>query len=152
TDAVLAEALARPLAGVPVASHLADAVALDQLRELGNHGLGRERRPPLTQRVHHDHVLLTMPYRQRHAVDAAPRRIDEAVVPHALPRHPPAHARRHARFHRLARDKAFDVAAELRKPLSLRTRRVLLQRRVNDALRYARIHLTRRGLPHQDRI
>ena len=58
----------------------------------------------------------------------------------------------HAEVHRLATDKAFHVDPELRRPLGHRARLILLHRRVDDALRHARIYLARGSLPHKDGI
>src|SRR5262245_10959972 len=103
---MLAEALARPLAGIAVADQRADEIALERASELGNHVPGREWRATLTYCVDDNHVLLTMAYRQGHAVGTAARRIDEAPVAHPRHRHPLAHPQRHARLYRFARDKA----------------------------------------------
>ena len=56
-DAVFPERLDRPLARIFVALHDVDTVGLEQAAELVDHGLGRERRPHLAERVQHDNAI-----------------------------------------------------------------------------------------------
>ena len=55
-DAVLAEPLARPVAGVAVTRDLGDAVTFEQLRELTHHIFRAESRFAFTQRIKDDHI------------------------------------------------------------------------------------------------
>src|SRR4029077_16448372 len=79
-DAMLAEQLARKLAGVSVAGHTADTIGFQQRREVIDHRIRRERRAGLANGVDDNPVFGLMRNCQREAVIGAAARISESSV------------------------------------------------------------------------
>ena len=71
-DAMLAEQLARKLAGVSVAGHTADTIGLQQRREVIDHCIRRERRAGLANGIDDNPVLRLVRDCQREAVSEPP--------------------------------------------------------------------------------
>ena len=79
-DAMLAEQLARKLAGVSVAGHTADTIGFQQRREVIDHRIRRERRAGLANGIDDNPVLGLVRDCQREAVIGAAARISESSV------------------------------------------------------------------------
>ena len=133
-DAMLAEQLARKLAGVSVAGHTADTVGFQQRREVIDHRIRRERRAGLANGIDDNPVLGLVRDCQREAVIGAAARISESSVKVVCGRQHLAIVAS-ATFDDFECDEALDVGAELREILGRRAGAVLLQRAIDHALR-----------------
>ncbi len=68
---MLAEAFDWPLAAVAIALYFCNSVGLEQISELTHHVLRREWRTTFTNCIKHDHIVLYVGDRARHAFGAA---------------------------------------------------------------------------------
>src|SRR5262249_50525379 len=67
-DPALTKLLARPLATVTIADHVADAIRLQQFGEFISHGLGAKRRPRFAECIDDDGAIVLMGNRKCHAI------------------------------------------------------------------------------------
>ncbi len=136
-NAVHAEALARPLAGVPVAGDAMHAIALKRLGEVGDDALRGERRSALADAVEDraPRGLIAVRDGERHAVGRAAAGIDEGDVARAGYRRELASVGEYRCVDDLATDEVLDVGAEDRQILGAGCGRIGLHRAVDDPLR-----------------
>src|SRR5262245_34219332 len=146
---MLAEQLARKLAGITITGDATDAIGFQQRRKVMDHRIRRKRRAGLANRIDDDLVLGLVRDRQREAVIGAAARICESSVK-------VVRCRQHlavgasAGLDNLERDEALDIGAELREIFSRRAGAVLLQRAVDDPLWQRRIERSARTVSHED--
>src|SRR5262249_23999074 len=80
SDPALTKLLARPLATVTIADHVADAIRLQQFGEFISHGLGAKRRPRFAECIDDDGVIVLMGNRKCHAILRPATRVNEGLV------------------------------------------------------------------------
>jgi EAL domain-containing protein (putative c-di-GMP-specific phosphodiesterase class I) len=151
-DAMHAETLPNPFAGITITAHLRDAVRFQQIAELVHNIVRAERRLALAHHVEHSALTFQMRNRKREAVGAAARRIAKCDVVHRFEARKFAAINDHAAVQNFAADKAFDIDAKLRAVLRARTRRIVQHVLVDERLRNGRVHAARVSLPDQNLV